>query len=284
MKVYLITGASSGFGKALAAAALARGDAIAVCARRAEPLEALIAASPDRGLALPLDVTDPAACAASVAATLDRFGRIDVLANIAGRGSLGAAEEFSEAELQQQMQLNFLAAVRMSCLALPSMRARRRGHILNLTSVGGLVSRGGFSAYAASKFALEGWTEAIRDELLPFGIRVTLVEPGAFRTEFSGLALMRPAQRIADYQPMIQRLADYMDASDGTQPGDPAKAAAAMIEVAESDNPPLRLMLGSDAYGLWDQKAAELHKDLAQGRPRGEATALDGVEVKPLGV
>lgn len=282
MKVYLITGASSGFGRALAEAALARGDAVAVAARRADALGDIVALCPERAIAVPMDVTDPDVRHAAVDRVLGRFGRIDVLANIAGRGSLGAAEELSPAQLREQFELNFFAAAEMVRAVLPAMRARRSGHILNLTSVGGLAAMGGFSAYAGSKFALEGWSEVVRDELAPLGIRMTLVEPGAFRTEFGGSTLMLPDATIADYRPLIDPIQQYNLANDGKQAGDPAKAAAAMIEVVESANPPLRLMLGADAYAFWDQRIAAVQTELAEGRERGEAMTLDGVAVRQI--
>lgn len=282
-KVYFITGASSGFGAALAEAVLARGDRAVVAARRKAALEDMVAPFPDTGLAVELDVTDTAARRRAVEVALDKFGRVDVLANIAGRGSLGAAEEFSPEQLRDQLELNFFAAAEMTRDLLPTLRSQSSGHILNLTSIGGLVAVGGFGPYCASKFALEGWSEALRDELAPLGIRVTIVEPGAFRTEFAGDKNMRPAARIDAYRPVVQPIETYLYGSAGKQPGDPAKAAEAMIRVVESDNPPLRLILGSDALGLWDKKLAEVQAEIAAWRTVGEATAYDGVEVIPVG-
>src|SRR5437763_1875983 len=192
-RVWFITGASSGFGRALAEAVIGQGERAVVAARRREALAELAAIDEERVLALPLDVTDAAARKAGVAAALARFGRIDVLANIAGRGSLGAVEEFAPEQLRAQMELNFFAAAELTRAILPAMRGRRAGHILNLTSIGGLISIGGFGAYCASKFALEAWSEALADEVAALGIRVTLVEPGNFRTEFAGDASMRPS-------------------------------------------------------------------------------------------
>ncbi|MBC7808106.1 MAG: SDR family NAD(P)-dependent oxidoreductase, partial [Akkermansiaceae bacterium] len=185
-RVYFITGTSSGFGRALAEAVLGRGDRAVLAARKTETISDLTDTYGDNALAVRLDVTDAGQRHAAVQAALDRFGRVDVLANIAGRGSLGAAEEFSPEQLGEQMAVNFHGAAEMTRLLLPAMRAQGSGHILNLTSVGGVVSFPGFSAYCASKFALEGWSEALRDEVAPLGIRVTIVEPGAFRTEFAG--------------------------------------------------------------------------------------------------
>ncbi len=282
-KVWFITGASSGFGRALAEAVLARGDRAVVAARRADTLEALAARDPEAALAVALDVTDQDARERAVAAALDRFGRIDVLANIAGRGSLGAAEEFSAEQLREQLEVNFFAAAEMTRAVLPAMRAQGGGHVLQLTSIGGLASFPAFAPYCASKYALEGWSEALAGEVGRFGIRVTIVEPGAFRTEFAGASNMRPARRIEDYRPVIEPVEQYLYGSDGRQPGDPARAAAAMIQVVDSASPPLRLLLGADAIGLWETKRAAVDADLAAWRAVGEATAFPGVEVKPVG-
>jgi len=278
-RVWFITGASSGFGRALAEAVLKRGDSAVLAARRKETLEKLAAAHGRFALPLGLDVTDADARAKSVEAALARFGRIDVLANIAGRGSLGAVEEFAPEQLREQMEVNFFAAAEMTRAVLPAMRAQRSGHILQLTSVGGLVSIGGFGPYCASKFALEGWSEALRDEVKPLGVKVTIVEPGAFRTEFAGPVNMRPARLLEAYRPVVDPIEAYLYGGDGKQPGDPVKAADAMIAVVESDDPPLRLLLGADAIGLLEQKQRRLSPLSAHAggksakRPRSTATA-----------
>ena len=282
-RVWLITGASSGFGRALAEAVPKRGDEAVVCARRRAALDTLAAPYAKSALAIELDVTDADARSRAVAAALDRFGRIDVLANIAGRGSLGAAEEFSLAQLREQMEINFFAAAEMTLAVLPTMRAQRSGRILQLTSVGGLVSIGGFGPYCASKFALEGWSQALRDEVKPLGIGVTIVAPGAFRTEFAGAANMRPKRRIDAYRPVVDPIEAYLYGGDGKQPGDPAKAAEAMIAAVESDDPPLHLMLGADAIGLWGQKQADFSGELERWRAVGEATDFDGAATAPIG-
>jgi len=283
MRTWFITGASSGFGRALAEAVLARGDNAVLAARRSDALRALIEAHADRALAAALDVTDARARAAALAAAIDRFGRIDVLANIAGRGSLGAAEEFAPDQLRDQMEVNFFGPVELIRAALPQMRRQGSGHILNLTSIGGLISMGGFSVYCASKFALEGWSEALHDELKPLGIRVTIVEPGAFRTEFAGGANMRPAERLDAYRGVIDPVEAYLYGGDGTQPGDPARAAEAMIGAVESDDPPLRLMLGVDAIRGWEAKRAAVDADVEAWRAVGTATAYPDAETRPIG-
>jgi NAD(P)-dependent dehydrogenase (short-subunit alcohol dehydrogenase family) len=282
-KVWFITGASSGFGRALAEAVLERGDAAAIAARRADALADLSTRYPQTAVAVPLDVTDAEARAEAVGRAIARFGRIDVLANIAGRGSLGAAEEFSPEQLRDQMEVNFFAAAEMTRALLPALRTQGSGHILQLTSVGGLAAFQGFAPYCASKFALEGWSEALAAEVKPFGIHVTIVEPGAFRTEFSGAKNMRPARQIDAYRPVIKPVEDYLYGSDGKQPGDPAKAAQVMIDAIESDDPPLRLVLGADSIGLWESKQASVNADIARWRQRSEATAFEGTMVAPVG-
>ena len=282
-RVWFITGASSGFGRALAEAVLKRGDSAVLSARRTAALEFLSAEHEQSSLAVRVDVTDADARLRAVDAALDRFGRIDVLANIAGRGSLGAIEEFSPEQLREQMEVNFFAAAEMTRAVLPAMRTQKSGHILQLTSIGGRVSIGGFGPYCASKFALEGWSEALSDEVKPLGIRVTIVEPGAFRTEFAGPANMRPARRLDAYRPVVDPIEAYLYGGDGKQPGDPAKAAEAMIAAVESDDPPLRLLLGADAIGLWEQKQVAALAELARWRAVGEATAFEDAATAPIG-
>jgi NAD(P)-dependent dehydrogenase (short-subunit alcohol dehydrogenase family) len=212
-----------------------------------------------------------------------RFGRIDVLANIAGRGSLGAVEEFAPQQLRAQLEVNFFAAAELTRAVLPLMRGQGAGHVVNLTSIGGLVSIGGFGVYCAGKFALEAWSEALRDEVAPFGIRVTIVEPGNFRTEFAGDVNMRPAQPLDDYRAAIAPIEDFLYGQAGRQPGDPAKAAALMIDAVDSPAPPLHLMLGPDAYELWDRAVAAREAEFRAWRARGEATSFADATVIPIG-
>lgn len=282
-KVYLITGTSSGFGRALAEAALERGEKVVLTARKLADIEALAAQYKDNALAVKLDVTSLDDRQAAVKAALEKFGRVDVLANIAGQGSLGALEEFSSEQIRKHFEVNFFGVLELTREILPVMRQQKSGHILNLTSIGGVASIGGFALYCATKFAVEGFSEALRDELKPLGIRVTIVEPGAFRTEFAGAANVRPEKTIDDYRPVVEPIQQYLYSNDGKQPGDPHKAALAMIEVVESANPPLRLMLGADAFGLWEKKRAEMEADLSAWREVGENTVFDGVEVQAIG-
>ena len=275
-KTWFITGASSGFGKALAELVLARGDNAVLTARRLEPLQVLAAPHGERALALQLDVTDAASRAAALKAAHEKFGRIDVLANIAGAGAYGALEEFTSAQIRANMELNFFAAAELSREVLSQMRAQKSGHILNLTSIAGLVAFPGNGLYCASKFALEGFTEALHHEVKPFGIRVTLVEPGAFRTGFAGAAAMKAEGRITDYAPLDAGLDEYFATQDGQQMGDAVKGMQVVVDMVDGDTAPVRLMLGEDAYQLWEGAVASRGRDLAKWRARGEDTAIPG--------
>jgi NAD(P)-dependent dehydrogenase (short-subunit alcohol dehydrogenase family) len=282
-RVWFITGASSGFGRALAEAVIGQGEKVVVAARRHEALSELAAMDKSRVLATPLDITDAGARKQAVASAMEIFGRIDVLANIAGRGSLGAVEEFAPDQLRAQMELNFFSAAELTREVLPHMRGQGSGHILNLTSIGGLISIGGFGAYCASKFALEAWSEALGDEVSPFGIRVTLVEPGNFRTEFAGDANMRPRTQLKAYRPVIAPIEDFLYGQNGRQPGDPAKAAEAMIAVVNDPMPPRRLVLGADAYDVLDRTMRSRMADISRYRAMGEKTGFEGAEVRTIG-
>ncbi|WP_025731879.1 oxidoreductase [Carnimonas nigrificans] len=274
-KVWFITGASSGFGKSLAEAVIANGDIAVITARRLERLQAIAEGYEDRVLPLAVDVTDAAARDKAVADTLARFGRIDVLANVAGRGVVGACEEFAPDQLREQMELNFFAAAEMTRAVLPQMRQQGSGNVLTVSSIAGLVAMNAAGPYCAAKFAIEGWTESLAIEAKPLGIHVTLVEPGAFRTEFAGDVNMRPEQRIDAYRPVVEPFETYLESSSGKQAGDPAKAAQRMLEVVDSAEPPVRLMLGRDAFSIWDATIAKRLEDLNSWRERGEDTAFD---------
>jgi NAD(P)-dependent dehydrogenase (short-subunit alcohol dehydrogenase family) len=282
-RVWFITGASPGFGKALAEAVNSHGEKIVVAARRRETLAELAAIDESHVLAVPLDVTDSGARRKAVTATMEKFGRIDVLANIAGRGSLGAVEEFAPDQLRAQMELNFFSAAELTREVLLHMRRQGIGHILNLTSIGGLVSMGGFGVYCASKFALEAWSEALADEIAPLGLKVTLVEPGSFRTEFAGDANVRPETQLEAYRAVIAPIEDFLYGQNGRQPGDPAKAAETMMAVVDDPKPPRRLVLGTDAYDVLDRTMATRMTDISRYRVMGEKTSFEGAEVRPIG-
>ena len=244
-RVWLITGANSGFGQAITEAAVAAGDVVVATARRPAALNDLVAAHPDQVEVLPLDVTDLAAIEAAVRDIADRHGRIDVLVNNAGRSHVGAAEETTDAELRSLFEVHLFGPAALIRAVLPHMRSRRSGAIVQLSSMGGQMSFAGFAAYSATKFALEGMSEALADEVRPLGIKVLIVEPGAFRTAlFSNIT---DSAQIADYTATVGPTRHMVETGNGTQPGDPAKAAAAILTALDTDETPLRLPLGDDA-------------------------------------
>jgi NAD(P)-dependent dehydrogenase (short-subunit alcohol dehydrogenase family) len=275
-RVWLVTGCSAGFGRAVAEAALAVGDTVVATARRPETLGTIAAGS---GLLCPmaLDVTDPLAIDQVVRETVDRFGRVDVLVNNAGHGSVGAVEELTMDELRALFDVMFFGAVGLTKAVLPHMRERRAGAIVQISSMGGQLAMPGFGAYCAAKFALEGLTEALVDEVAPFGIRVITVEPGAFRTEFGGRRMHR--SRVIDaYGASTGATRAAVDDMDGTQPGDPVKAARAILRVLDVGAPPLRLALGRDAVEAIRAKHARLRHDLDTGEALSLDTDLEGAD------
>ncbi|MEU3271256.1 oxidoreductase [Saccharomonospora sp. NPDC006951] len=260
-RTWFITGSSAGFGRALAAAALAGGDNVVATARRPETLKPLVDRAPERALALELDVAEPDQADAAVAAAHERFGGIDVLVNNAGFASVGAVEELEDHALRRLMDVMFFGTVTLVRAVLPAMRERRRGSIVQMSSMGGQVSMPGFGAYCAAKFALEGLSDALAAEVEPHGVRVLIVEPGAFATSF-GAARSQVSPDSGHYSDTVgpQRVA--VAGMDGSQPGDPAKAAAAILRVLDEPSPPRRLALGADAIeyigAALDARRAEL--------------------------
>jgi NAD(P)-dependent dehydrogenase (short-subunit alcohol dehydrogenase family) len=245
-ETWFITGASSGLGRAFTEHALARGHNVVATARRVEALSELAAAAPDRVLILALDVTQPEGAKPAIAAALRRFGRIDVVINNAGYGVVGAFEETPDSELRALMETNFFGAMHVIRAVLPALRAQQSGAIVNISSLGGQLSFTGFSAYSASKFAVEGASEALAQEVAPLGIKVMIVEPGQFRTKFAGPG-MRHMPVIEAYRDVVGATRSFARAMDGTQDGDPRKAAVAIETALHAPNTPLRLQLGADA-------------------------------------
>ncbi|MGW7088929.1 oxidoreductase [Streptomyces sp. NPDC054871] len=245
-KVWFITGTSTGLGRALAHEVIAAGERLVATARDTSPLDDLISAAPDRVRAVPLDVTDPAAVDDAVATALKEFGRIDVLVNNAGYAMRGAVEELSDAELRHQFDTNVFGAMDVTRKVLPTMRAQRSGCIVQMSSVGGVMATLGGTAYAGTKFALEGLSEGLAAEVAHLGIHVVIVEPGPFRTDFGGRSV-RFADPIEDYRSVLDPAKKQFLAMHGTQPGDPARAARAIITATRMEKPPLRLPLGANA-------------------------------------
>jgi NAD(P)-dependent dehydrogenase (short-subunit alcohol dehydrogenase family) len=270
-RVWLITGCSAGFGRAIAEAALAQGDRVVATARRTESIADLAG---DRVLLAPLDVTRAGEIEAAVRAALERFGRIDVLVNNAGYGLVGALEELPLDELRELMDTMFFGAVALTQAVLPSMRARRTGAIVQMSSQGGQFAGPGFGAYCAAKFALEAVSESLAAEVGPLGIRVLLVEPGVFHTEFFGPRL-RYAPEIDDYAQTVGLTRARMTTLDGTQAGDPRKAAAAILAALDAPDPPLRLALGADAVDNIRAAHERRRTDLDAWEDVSRGTALD---------
>jgi NAD(P)-dependent dehydrogenase (short-subunit alcohol dehydrogenase family) len=260
--VWLITGCSTGFGRDLAELLLDRGHRAVVTARDAGRVADLVQRRPDNALALALDVTDSKAIAGAVSAAEERFGRIDILVNNAGYGYLAAVEEGEDEAIRAMFEANVFGLFALTRAVLPGMRARRSGHIINIASVGGLVGNPGSGYYAATKFAVVGASEALAKEVAPLGLKVTVIEPGPFRTDWAGRSLQQAKHRIADYdQTSGQRIRDVSGRS-GQQPGDPRRAAEAILQVAESDQPPLHLVLGRPGLDMVRGKLAALQADL----------------------
>lgn len=262
-KTFLITGVSSGLGQAFAAEALRVGHRVIGTVRHDRDAEAFVALAPGRAHALVLDVTNFDAIDSAVAAAEFEAGPIDVLVNNAGYGHEGMLEESSLEDLQRQFAANVFGPVAMIKAVLPGMRARRQGHIVNVTSMGGFITFPGTSFYCGSKFALEGISEALGKEVADLGIRVTALAPGQFRTEWAGRSMVRAPRSIADYDAVMDPVRAARMAKSGHQPGDPAKAAQALLAVIEAPNPPVRLFLGEDALGLVEQKIAGMKADMA---------------------
>ncbi|MCU1216168.1 oxidoreductase [Stenotrophomonas maltophilia] len=254
----LITGVSSGFGRALAQQALLAGHRVIGTVRNETDRQVLEALAPGRAFGRLLDVTDTAAINALVADIETNIGSIDVLVNNAGYGHEGILEESTLAELRQQFEVNVFAPAALIKAVLPHMRARRRGHILNITSMGGFITMPGIAWYCGSKFALEGISEVLGKEVAPFGIHVTAVAPGSFRTDWAGRSMVRAPRSIDDYDALFDPIRSAREAKSGHQPGDPVKAAQAMLQVIDSDAPPRHLLLGSDALQLVRAKLASM--------------------------
>ncbi len=267
-KVWFITGASSGFGHAFASYAIDQGYNIVATARDPSRLDSLVKRAPSQILAVKLDVTQPEDAKSAIEAAVARFGRIDVLINNAGFGIVGAIEETPMNELRDTMETMFFGAIGVTQAALPQLRSQGHGAIVNITSMGGQMSFGGFGAYSAAKFALEGASEALAHEVAPFGIKVLIVEPGAFRTSFAAGAL-RHMPVMDAYRDIVGGTRDFARSMNETQEGDPLKAAAAIDDALSAEKTPLRLQLGKDSIDAIRAHAETLLADMAVWEARG---------------
>jgi NAD(P)-dependent dehydrogenase (short-subunit alcohol dehydrogenase family) len=256
--VWLITGCSTGLGRALATAVLDRGWRAVVTARDPGQVADLVDAHGDRALAVALDVTDPARITEAVKLAETTFGRVDVLFNNAGYGYLAAVEEGEDAEIRALFETNVFGLMALTRAVLPGMRERRSGHVVNVSSLGGLAAFGATGYYHATKFAVEGISESLAAEVAPLGIKVTIVEPAAFRTNWSGPSMRQSSISIDDYAETAGKRRVATTATYGHQPGDPDRAAAAVISAIEADEPPLRLLLGQAAYDIASARLGSL--------------------------
>ncbi|RRA49907.1 oxidoreductase [Acidipila sp. EB88] len=265
-RVWLITGCSTGFGKELAKLVLAQGGRAVVTARKPEQLQDVVADYPDTALALALDVTSKAQVAAAVQQAEERFGRIDVLVNNAGYGYLAAVEEGEDDQVRAMFETNFFGLVAMTNAVLPGMRARRSGRIVNISSIGGLVSFAATGYYHATKYAVEGISESLALELAPLGIQVMIVEPGPFRTDWAGRSLLESKTTIADYDATAGERRRQSRERSGKQAGDPVRGAQAIIDAAQSEDPPLHLLLGKPAFDMGMKKLEQLRSVIEDWR------------------
>ena len=266
-RVWFITGCSSGFGLLLAHELLRRGDRVIATARDASKLDDLLTLYPDTARTFKLDVTKAAEIESVARIALTAFGHVDVLVNNAGYGINGAIEEVSEDEFEPMFQTNIYGLIRTTRAFLPHFRQRRTGHIFNLSSIGGLIGSAGWGFYNVTKFAVEGFSEALAAEMKPLGVHVTVIEPGPFRTDFLGRSGKLAAKEFPEYKDTAGKARDYLRTQAGKQPGDPQKAVEAIIEVADSPNPPLHLILGKIALTRFRDKLAQWQKEIAAWEP-----------------
>jgi NAD(P)-dependent dehydrogenase (short-subunit alcohol dehydrogenase family) len=277
MANWLITGVSSGFGRALAEAVLQKGDLVAGTVRNEAAKTEFEKLAPGRSLAILLDVTDEDSARRGVDEAERRSGGIDILVNNAGYGFEGAIEEASLAQIRAQFEVNVFGAVAVIQAVLPHMRHRRAGHIVNITSMGGLTAFAGVGVYNGSKFALEGISEALSKEVGPLGIKVTIVEPGSFRTDWAGRSMIHVEQSIPDYEETAGAYRRSLWQRNGRQAGDPQKAAQAIILAVEAEPPPLHLLLGPDALRLVGEKLGALQAEILKWAPVSTGTNFPGM-------
>jgi len=274
-KLFFVTGVSSGIGRAVAEVALGAGHRVVGTVRSETAMAEFEALAPGRAFGTLLDVTDTDAVAPVVLDIETRIGEIDVLVNNAAYTHEGAIEESPLSDLRQQLEVNLLGAVSVIQAVLPFMRERRRGHIINITALGGIVTFPGLGFFNASKFALEGLSEALAKEVKIFGIAVTAVEPGYFRTEWAGRSMVRAPRKIADYDVIIGPVRERRQKNSGRQPGDPIKGARAILTLVESPDPPVHLALGTESVRLIREKICDLKKEIDTWEQVSVATSFD---------
>ncbi|KAA0989713.1 oxidoreductase [Dyadobacter aurulentus] len=276
-KVWFITGSSRGLGKSLTAAVLKSGDKVAATARDTQHLEALVQQFPGQIYPIQLDVTDKAQIYAAVADAIQHFGKIDVLVNNAGFGITGAAEAFTDEQVQSQLNTNLLAPIEVTRAVLPHMRKQRSGYILQISSIGGRVGGAGLTMYQAAKFGLSGFSEALAKEIGPLGIKVTCIEPGGFRTDWAGSS-MTFAPEIEGYEATVGGIKQFLTSGSFVPVGDPEKAAKVMVELTDHSEPPLHLVLGSEAIGILQRADAARQAEMTKWLSVSMSTDHDNAE------
>jgi NAD(P)-dependent dehydrogenase (short-subunit alcohol dehydrogenase family) len=271
IRTWLITGCSRGLGRSLAEAVIAGGDNLLATARDPKLLADLVTRSDGRAVAVALDVTDPEAAARTVATAVDRFGSLDIVVNNAGYGNVAPIEDTGIEEFRAQIETNLFGAIIVTKAAIPLFRERCAGHFIQISSIGGRAGAMGRAPYSAAKFGVEGFSEVLAGEMKPFGVNVTIVEPGGFRTDFAGSST-RITEGNPAYADTVGKTAAMQRAYDGRQPGDPAKAAEAIIGISKAAEPPLRLVLGRDAYARAERTDKNRLDELRAWQPVSEST------------
>jgi len=271
MKTILITGASTGFGRSLAKEALDRGHQVALAVRNPESVADIVAEFPGRAHPIRFDLTKPADAERAVAETLEQFGRLDVLINNAGYGLLAALEETTDEQLARNLETNFTGPLRLIRAAMPVMREQKRGHVVNLSAIAAYANHAGFAVYGGAKAALDAACDAAAQDVAPYGIKFTSVVPGPFRTDFIGRS-MDLSPRLPAYEATVGKFGGFLEKMDGKQPGDPAKAAKAIIDMLDAAKPPVRLLLGGYAHTMFAKKLASMEAEMKEWKDVGFPT------------
>jgi NAD(P)-dependent dehydrogenase (short-subunit alcohol dehydrogenase family) len=276
MKTILLTGASSGFGSALATEALNRGHQVALAARDPESVAGLIAQFPGKAIAIRFDLTKAADAEMAVKATLEQFGQLDVLINNAGYGLLAALEESTDERIARNLETNFIGPFRLIRAVLPIMRAQKSGYVITMSAIAAYANHPGFAVYGGAKAALDASCDAAAQEVAPLGIKFTQVIPGPFRTDFIGRSLDH-APRIPDYDGTVGTFGGFLSKMDGKQPGDPAKAAALILDLIDAEKPPFRLLIGGYAYTMFAKKIVSMEAEMNAWKDKGQSMDFSSV-------
>jgi len=276
MKTILLTGASSGFGSALATEALNRGNQVALAVRDPESVAGLIAQFPGKAIAIRFDLTKAADAEMAVKATLEQFGQLDVLINNAGYGLLAALEESTDERIARNLETNFIGPFRLIRAVLPIMRAQKSGYVITMSAIAAYANHPGFAVYGGAKAALDASCDAAAQEVAPLGIKFTQVIPGPFRTDFIGRSLDH-APRIPDYDGTVGKFGGFLSKMDGKQPGDPAKAAALILDLIDAEKPPFRLLIGGYAYTMFAKKIVSMEAEMNAWKDKGQSMDFSSV-------